>query len=260
MKTIGILGGMGPAATVDLFDRIVRATPARRDQDHIPILIVNDPSVPDRSGAILHGGPDPRPVMAAGIAKLAQIGADFIVIPCNTAHHYLPDLQTASPIPILDMIQETVQAVLRQAPHTQRKYHGENLAVFSPEETVDEFPPGSTRARRVGILATSGTLAVGLYQRALEAEGLEPVEPDAEVLELIMAGIYGPQGVKAGGSLDEAHRLFVQAGQALMDRGAQALILGCTEIPLALQAGDLPVPIIASNQALAEAAVREALG
>lgn len=230
--SIGILGGMGPAATVDLFDRIVRATPAQRDQDHIPILIVNDPSIPDRTAAILHGGEDPTPRLVAGIEKLAAMGAAFIAIPCNTAHYYLPALSANAPIPLLDMIGETVAAVHRDHP------------------TVE----------RVGVLATSGMLAVGLYQNALRAAGLTPVEPTPVEIEQMMDAIYGPQGVKTAGVTVEARNGLRAVGQALIDRGAQALILGCTEIPLALHDGDLSVALVASNQSLAEAAVRAALG
>jgi aspartate racemase len=230
--TIGILGGMGPAATVDLFDRIVAATPARSDQEHIPILIVNNPLVPDRTGHLLHGGPDPVPLMADGLAKLARMGADFAVIPCNTAHHFLPQLRSQSAIPILDMISETAAAIRRAHPD----------------------------AARVGILATSGTLAVGLYQNALIRLGLEPVEPTPHEIAQMMEGIYGPRGVKSAGVTAEARAALAGVGRALMARGAQILILGCTEIPLALHDGDLPVPLVASNQILAEAAIGRAMG
>lgn len=229
--TLGILGGMGPAATVDLFDRIVRATPAQRDQDHIPILIVNDPSIPDRSAAILHGGKDPTPLLIAGIEKLAAMGAAFIAIPCNTAHYYLPTLSENAPIPLLDMIGETVATLGREHPAVER----------------------------VGVLATSGTLAVGLYQNALVKAGLTPMEPTPVEIERMMDAIYGPLGVKTAGVTAEARNGLQAVGQALIDRGAQALILGCTEIPLAMHDGDLPVPLIASNQCLAAAAVRAAL-
>ena len=228
-RTIGILGGMGPAATVDLFDRIVRATPARTDQEHIPVLIFNDTSIPDRSQAILHGGADPLPRMAAGLDLLARMGAQLIAIPCNTAHHYWAQLQAGVEIPVLNMITETVQAIRRDHPSVVR----------------------------VGIMATSGTMAVGLYQDALRAAGLTPVEPTADEVAQMMEAIYGERGVKAGFETGLAKDLLLGVGKALMDRGAQALILGCTEIPLAVHDGDLPVPLIASNQILAEAAVRE---
>ena len=110
-RMVGILGGMGPAATVDLFDRIVRATPAQTDQEHLHILIDNNPAIPDRTEAILQQGPDPLPGLRAGIQGLENQGTDVIAIPCNTAHHYLPALQATCTCPILNMITETAQAI-----------------------------------------------------------------------------------------------------------------------------------------------------
>jgi aspartate racemase len=149
MKTVGILGGMGPAATVDLFDRIVQTTPARTDQEHLPILIVNDPNIPDRTQAILYGGPDPLPAMRHGLDMLVGMGAELLAMPCNTAHYYWPELQAGLDVPLVNMVDETVRAIRRSHPGIQQ----------------------------VGILATSSTLAVRLFQEVLEREGLEPVEP-----------------------------------------------------------------------------------
>lgn len=231
-QTVGILGGMGPAATVDLFDRMVRATPARADQEHLPILVVNNPLVPDRTGHLLHGGADPVPTMAEGLEKLARMGADFVVIPCNTAHYFLPQLRARTHLPIVDMIRESATAIRRDLPQVQR----------------------------VGILATSGTLAVGLYQQALTDHGLTPLVPTPGEIGQMMDGIYGERGVKSAGVTAEARAALAGVGQALIQRGAEALILGCTEIPLALKDGDLPVPLVASSQVLAEAAVARAWG
>lgn len=230
-RTIGILGGMGPAATVDLFDRIVRATPARTDQEHIPMLIFSDTSIPDRSQAILHGGADPLAPMLAGLNLLARMGADLIAIPCNTAHHYWTQLQAEVEIPVLNMIRETAQSIRQKHP----------------------------TAQRVGIMATSGTIAVGLYQAALRDVGLTPVEPTPDEVTRMMEAIYGEWGVKTGYETGLSRELLLGVGATLIERGAQVLILGCTEIPLAVHDGDLPVPLIASNQVLAEAAVRESL-
>lgn len=230
-RVVGILGGMGPAATVDLFDRIVRATPARTDQEHLHILIDNNPAVPDRTDAILHGGPNPLPCLVAGVQGLEAQGADLVAMPCNTAHHYLPSMQAATACRILDMIAETASHI--------RRCHGEGL--------------------QVGIMATRGTLASALYQRALRIEGLAPVEPDEQGLSILMEAIYGPAGIKAGAPATGPQALLRHAAAALTDQGAQVLLLGCTELPLVLQDGDLPVPIVASNQVLAEAVIREAL-
>lgn len=226
-KTVGILGGMGPAATVDLFDAIVRCTPARTDQEHLHILVNNDPSIPDRTAAILYGGPDPRPRLIAAAQLLQRMGAELIAMPCNTAHYYWADVQAAISVPLLNMIAETAQAVA-------------------------SLPQ---RVGRVGILGTSATLCTGLYQDALRSLGLVPVEPDDHEIAQAMAAIFG---IKAGQDRQHAKALLTEAGCGLIGRGAQALLLGCTEIPLVLHDGDLPVPLVSSTRTLAEAVVRAA--
>ncbi len=230
-RIVGILGGMGPAATVDLFDRIVRATPAQTDQEHLHILIDNNTGIPDRTEAILHHGPDPLPSLQAGIQGLEDQGVELIAIPCNTVHHYLPALQQACSCPILNMITETAQVIRHQY----------------------------TNIKKVGIMATRGTLAVRLYQDALEATNLQPLIPSAEEIEYLMVAIYGPDGIKAGAPDHLPRSLLLQVGTAMMQRGAEAIILGCTELPLVLTDHDLPIPLVASNQVLAEAIVREAM-
>ncbi len=229
-RIVGILGGMGPAATADLFARIVRATPAQADQEHLHILVESNPAVPDRTAAILAGGPDPLPLLQAGIRKLAAQGAELIAIPCNAAHHYLPRLLSVVSCPVLDMIDETAQAI--------RKSHG--------------------AAVTVGVLATSGTLACGLYQKALTATGLQCLTPEKSDIELLMQIIYGPAGIKAIGPSPDSRSRLQRMCQDLAVRGAEVFLLGCTELPLVLQDGDVPWPLTASNQVLAEAVVREA--
>lgn len=230
-RIVGILGGMGPAATVDLFARIVDATPARSDQEHLHILIENNPEVPDRTAAILEDGPDPLPFLLAGAQKLAAQGADLIAIPCNTAHFFLPQISSAVDCQVLDMIEETAQDV--------QEHHGADVTV--------------------GVLATAGTLTCGLYQNALSAHGLKYQVPDAENLNLLMQAIYGPAGVKAKGASAEPRTMLQEVCHNMAAQGAEAFLLGCTELPLVLENGDISEPLIASNQVLAEAVVREAL-
>ena len=228
---IGILGGMGPAATVDLFDRIVRATPAAKDQDHLRILIDNNPAVPDRTAAILEGGPDPLPLLQAGVQELARRGAELLAIPCNTAHHFLSEMQAVCPVPILDMIAETA--------HHIRLTHGDGCTV--------------------GILATTGTVGTGLYQRALEVDDLAWMLPSDAEQEALMDAIYGPQGIKAGAAADGPRAAIQEIGSQMAVRGAEAFVLGCTEIPLVIGPNDLVKPSVASNQVLADVAVQRAL-
>src|SRR3990172_7315214 len=143
LKIIGILGGMGPAATADFYQKIIGATPAKVDQDHLKVLIFSNPQVPDRTAAIQGEGPDPLPILVAGAEVLIQGGADLITIPCVTAHHYYDALQRAISVPILHLVGETVTAV------------------------VGEYPG----LRRLGLLATTGTLQSRLFEHYFEPRG-----------------------------------------------------------------------------------------
>ncbi|MDI3340522.1 MAG: amino acid racemase [Sphaerobacter sp.] len=226
-RTIGVLGGMGPLATADLYQKIIAATPAQRDQDHLHVIIDADPTVPDRTAALLHGGPDPTPWLVAGARRLAAAGADFIVIPCNTAHAFLGTIRDAVPIPILSMVDETAAA----------------LAAL--------LPPGAP----AGILATAGTVAVGLYQTALAAVGLDARVPSPEAQTHVDAAIAA---VKAGDLSRASTDRALRAAQELVDRGARALVAACTELPLILRPEDVPVPLVDPTAVLAQAAVRVA--
>jgi aspartate racemase len=226
-RTIGVLGGMGPLATVDLYRKIIENTPARTDQDHLPVLIDADPSVPDRTEALLHGGEDPAPWLIRGAKRLAGAGAAFIIIPCNTAHAFLDRVRPECPIPIIDMIAETAR-VASQA-----------------------VPLGSS----AGILATRGTIAAGLYQAALEARGLVPAIPDDHGQELLMQTIHS---VKSGAIDDEAAAPALAAARTLEDGGAQALLAACTELPVVLRSEYFSVPLIDPTDVLARAAIRAA--
>lgn len=229
-KVVGILGGMGPEATVDLFAKIVKNTPARRDQDHLRIVVEDDPSIPDRTAAIFEGGPDPLPAMLEAGRRLIGAGADFIVIPCNTAHHFYERLAGRLPVPVLHIMEETARFIARDHP----------------------------AARRIGLLATTGTVWTGLYDRALAKRGLTVLHPAPAVQEQIMEAIYGRDGIKAG-HYDRPRELLTAAGRSLVESGADVVVAGCTEIPLVLKPGLLPVPVIDATEALALAAVTEAL-
>ncbi len=225
---VGVLGGMGPEATADLFLKIIRLTPAARDQDHLRILIDNHPQIPDRTAAILGRGPDPTPALVASARLLERMGAQVLAMPCNTAHHFHAAIQAALEVPLLHMMLETAAYV------------------------AEAYPS----ARRVGLLATDGTLAAGLYQRALAGRGLRVLTPEPGVQERLMAGIYA---VKAG-DLDAARPGVLAAARALADAGCDLVVLGCTEVPLAVGAGDVSLPLVDATWVLARATVREALG
>lgn len=227
-RVIGVLGGMGPLATVDLYRKIIEATPARRDQDHLHVIIEGDPSVPDRTEALLRNGLDPTPYLVAGARRLESAGTDFIVMPCNTAHAFLPRVQAEVSIPFLSMIDETARAV---------------AAIVSPGATV-------------GILATAGTIASGLYQQAFEMEGIRAVTPGVDAQANISQAIAA---VKAGRTGRATSDLVLAASREMIQVGVHALVAACTELPIVLQQEDVPVALIDPTKILAEAAVREAI-
>lgn len=221
-KTIGVIGGMGPAATADLFSKLIAATGAKRDQDHLRILIDNNPRVPDRNAAIAGRGPSPGPALARGAADLQRSGADFIVLACNTAHAFQTDIEAAISVPLLSMIDATVDASL------------------------------ASGAQRVGVLAADGCRRAQLYQKAFAARGVEAtmLNDDAQVgfMQLIYRIKAGDIGMETRNAM-KAHAIHLNA------RGAQAIVAACTEVPLALDADDLAVPLINSTDALVARAV-----
>ena len=223
-KSIGILGGMGPMATADLFQKITALTAASCDREHIRIYIDSNPAIPDRTAAILEGGEDPLPAMADALRHLEACGADCLIMPCNTAHYFLPRLQPLTEIPFLSMT-ETAARRCR------------------------ELHPGRT----VGILATAGTLAAGIYQKALAAEGVPCLVPEPEEREALMQVIYG--GVKAGADPEQYRKPLETVLAALSRRGADYFLPACTELPLAFQSLGLACPAVDPTLELARAAV-----
>ncbi len=229
-KIIGVLGGMGPEATIELFKQIVRRTRAKKDREHLRVLIDNNPKVPDRTAAILHGGESCVPELVRSARALKRAGADFIVIPCVTVHYFHGALQKRTSLPVLHIVDETVKRIRRRHP----------------------------AARRVGVLATTGTIQAGLFQRALAGRKVDVlVPPDAMQKNVVMKAIYA---IKSDGATDGARTLVREAAEDLVHRGAQVVIAGCTEIPLVLQDGDLSVPVVDPIAILAEAAIDRAGG
>ncbi|MQA97966.1 MAG: amino acid racemase [Streptosporangiales bacterium] len=205
--TVGILGGMRPAATVDFYDKLVRATPAGRDQDHLRVIIWADPAVPDRTAALLEGGDDPRPVLRAGAVKLAASGADLLAVPCNTAHAFVPEIAAAVGLPLVSIIDTTADTVR------------------------------AARPARVGLLATTGTVASRLYHDAIEPSGVTVLAPGDAAQAQVMTAI---QAVKSG-DLGTAGPLLAGAAAGLIEAGAELIIAGCTEVVLALPEASRPL-------------------
>lgn len=220
MRTIGVIGGMGPAATVDFLDRIVRGVAAADDRDHPRILVDSNPHVPDRNAALAGNGPSPGPALAAMASGLAAQGAELLAMPCNAAHGWADDIRAATPLPFIDMVEASVAQ--------------------------------ARGARTVGLLAVAATLDARLYHAPLEALGITVIEPDRAAVARLVAR------VKAGDTGPEARADATVLALGLAARGADLLIAACTEIPLVLGAAQCPVPLIETTQALADATLAAA--
>ncbi len=229
-RTVGILGGMGPEATAVFLDLIVRNTRARRDQEHVPVVVCSLPQVPDRTEAILHGGPSPLPLLRRGLETLGRAGADFAVMPCLSAHHFFRALAARSPIPLIHLVEETAAEVRKRRP----------------------------RIRKVGLIATSGTVASRVFHQVFERAGIEVLVPDARAQRRVMKAVYGPAGIKAGAPPGRPRRVLRAVAAGFVGRGAQAVVAGCTEVPLVLRPRDVGVPLVDPMRIGARACVRRA--
>ena len=228
-KIIGILGGMGPEATADLYYRIIRATPAKKDSDHPRTIIYSNTKVPDRTAAIIGEGPSPLGEMVKAGAALEQAGADFLIMPCNTAHYFIDDLRAKMGIPVLDMIELTAEAF------------------------VDRLPDAGS----AGLIATDGTVKSGIYESRFSDKGVDIVLPSIRMQSEAMKAIY--DHIKAG-DLQEGREIILRVADELVIKDVKAILCGCTEVSLVLKDGDLTIPVIDPLQILAEHAVSHALG
>ena len=200
MRPVGVLGGMGPEATVLLMQRIIAATPARDDADHIPLIVDQNPQVPSRIRHLIEGtGEDPAPVLVGMARRLQAAGAQALAMPCNTAHHYAPSIRASVSVPLIDMVALSVA-------------HAASLA-----------PPGGI----VGVLASPAVRLTGLFDQALAASGLTALyaQDDDAVLPII-------RRIKAEGPVAEAHEALSRISCELLARGAQVQMVACTEFSL----------------------------
>jgi aspartate racemase len=221
--TVGVLGGMGPAATIDFMDKLIKATGAKREQDNLRLLVDCNPHVPDRNAAIADAGAmagvHPGPVLADMARGLERAGADFVVMACNTAHAYEADIRAALGVPFVSLIAETA-ATLQAA-----------------------YPT----VRRVGLLAADGCLGAGLYQNAFAAQGVDCAllgpEPQSQLMDLIYA-------IKRGDRSDAARAQMRALADLLVEDGAQVVVAACTEVPLVLAQGDIAAALLDSTEVL----------
>ena len=222
--TVGVLGGMGPEATLDFMAKVLARTRAERDQDHLRMIVEHNPKVPNRQAAIASGDSSVGRVLAEMAQRLEAAGADFLVMPCNSAHAFADAIREATAIPFVSIVDETIAEVGRVLP----------------------------AARRVGILQTDGLQQAGLYETALTGAGYVPVcLPEAE-LDRLMDLIHR---IKAGDKRGDVGRGVAYAADALARAGAEIVLAACTEIPLVLQPADVSLPLIDTTDVLARRAV-----
>jgi len=228
-KTVGIIGGMGPEATVDLMQRVIQATPANDDQDHLHMLVDNNPKVPSRIKALIEGsGEDPVPVLVQMAHDLERWGADFLAMPCNTAHHFYPAVQAAVGIPVLNMI-ELATGRIRQ-------------------ETPD--------VRKVGLLASTAVIRTDLYGKSFARRGVEVVHPGDTSQDQVLAAI---RSIKAQTFSSASSDALNRAVDDLIARKAEVILIACTELSVIAKKLQPSVVTCDSAQVLAEAIVAEAM-
>jgi len=229
-KIVGILGGMGSMSTVEFMQKIVEKTPAVRDQDHLRLLVDNRPQIPDRTDFLLDEGPSPLPMMRESAQLLEKWGANLIAMPCNTAHAFIDQIKEVVSVPVLDMLHLLARELEER---------------YSPQTAV-------------GLLTTTGAVRSELFQKYLKNFRLITPGPDVQEA-LVMEAIYGAGGIKAGGALSTNRELLLKAAEALLPEKPAAIILGCTEIALALGEATFSLPFINPLDILADSVVQNAL-
>ncbi len=223
---IGIIGGMGPLATIDLYNKILSFTGAKTDQDNIHVIIDGNTSIPDRTQAILHSGQSPVCELIRSAHRLEFMGADILIMACNTAHYYYEQMAPHLKAAFIHMIDETAKEV---------KALGYGSA---------------------GLLASEGTCQSGIYDKSFEKLGIKLIKPSKEMQRHVTSIIY--DGVKAG----KAHfpiEDFHKALQELSSKGAETFVLGCTELPVAFARYGIEANTIDPTEVLARRAVERAL-
>lgn len=223
-QTVGVIGGLGPKATLDFYAKLLEKTKAGNDQEHLQVIINSNPKVPNRQSALAGTGPSCAPHLINSAHALKRAGADFLVMVCNTAHAYESDIRRATNLPFISIIEESVNACLHEKPTLEK----------------------------VGLLATDGCLKANLYQKCFAEHGVDCLVPDtfdqAKLMNLIFRIKADDQDLAI--TLEMEH-----LAQTLIDAGAEIIVAACTEIPLVLQAGFITAPLISSTDALADAVI-----
>jgi aspartate racemase len=226
-KTVGIIGGMGPEATLDLFYKTIKATPAKRDQDHIHIIIDNFPQIPDRTAFLLGKGENPLPYILESVKLLEKANVDVLSMPCNTAHYFVEDIRKATPLPFISIVESTLKEIKRRFKDS----------------------------KNIGLLATDGTIIGRVYHNIFEAEGYKIITPSEEKQNEVMKIIYS---VKAG-EIEKNIQTFKEAIEHMKFLGSELVILGCTELPILLKYFKPSIPLIDATSCLAKELVNFAM-
>ena len=229
IKRLGVLGGMGPAASAEFMVRLVAQTPAQRDQDHIPTILWSDNTVPDRSTSMRNGDNKPLPYLLSGIQGLVSAGCNLIVIPCNTAHLWFNEMEK------------------------QASWHARIVHIV--DSVADALQDVNVIDSKIGVMGTQATVELGLYQYRLNKLGWDCIVPTKlEMDTLVQPAI---DLIKAN-QIEQAHSMFITVIHSLIARGAKAVVLGCTEIPLSVRENTVQdTPIINSIDSLVKSAIRE---
>ena len=225
-KIVGIIGGMGPEATVDLMSRVIKATPAKDDVDHVRMIVDNNPKVPSRIKVLIDGtGESPAPCMIDMARNLERCGADFLVIPCNTAHFYYADVAAAVSIPVINLIDLSACTVIKNQP----------------------------AIKKVGMLASTAVLKTELYHQRFLTDDIEALFPEGRFQEDIMQLI---KQVKANDVSDALLDRFTAAADNLLAQGAECLVIACTELSVLAEQLRTELRVYDANQLLAETIVK----
>lgn len=225
-KVIGIIGGMGPEATADLYFKIIKATKVSKDQEHLHVVIDSNPKIPDRTKAILYNGESPVDTIVETGKKLGILGVNIGCIPCITSHYYMDEIQKQLTYPLLNALEETTRYINSTYPEV----------------------------KNIGILATTGTIKAKLFEKYFTDMNI--IYPnDLGQQHYVMEAIYGEQGIKSGNTGEYPYMLLKRAADMLIDKGAQVIIAGCTEIVLALKESSISKPLIDPMQIIAKVLV-----
>jgi len=223
-KTVGIIGGMGPMATNDLYNKIINNTMAKSDKEHLHVIIDSNTKIPDRTAFIMNGGDNPSKALVRSALKLEYMGADFIIMPCNTAHYFIEAIKNFADIPILNIIEETARYI-------EEKGYGKVL-----------------------LLATEGTYKTDIYKQEFHKKAMELCYPDIEERQIINEAIYE---VKSGDL--SSYIKVLDIVERYRQKGVDSIVLGCTELPVLFKDKKLSIGVVDPTLVLAKAAVAYSL-